>query len=193
MTDANPSLEEAAPTGSTQEQTPKTDPPALTEEMVKSHPLFQKLQSEHSAAERDKNRFKGRLEKVQKGFDEDEEKPAKDPTPQYVTPEQLEAKAWEIANAKDIEVYGDDEYKKDIAEGIRPAKALEYAKLRLQSSPDRARVERQQQMASGSAASVRNLESEDLQGFDPVEAAKWGYSKETWIRQRQLKKERGQL
>jgi len=189
MTDANPQPQ-AAPTGSGSEQTPKVDPPALTDEMVKSHPLFQKLQEEHSAAEREKNRYKGRLDKVQKGIsDEPEETPEpKDDTP-YVTKDQL----WEFQNKADIESYGDEQYKADVARGIPRDYALETAKLRYQANPDKARLERQQATASGPAASTRNLESTELEGFDPKAAAEWGYSKETWLKQQQLKKERGQI
>ena len=188
MVFANPSLEEETPTGSEAEQTPDENPPAqVSEEAVKNHPLFKKLEEEHSAAEREKNRYKGRLDKVQKGMAEEEEKPAKkkDESP-YATKEEL----WELRNAKDVELYGDDEYKTDLESGIPRDYALKTAKLRYGSNQDKARLDRQKMMASGSSASVRNLESEDLEGFNEEDAKRYGYTKETWLKHQKMKQER---
>ena len=180
MDNANPQSEQIDPTGSDMEQTPLQDPPAeVSEEVVRSHPLFKKLEDDYSAAEREKNRYKGRLDKVQK-----------DPVKQeYVTKEEL----WERDHAKDLELYGDDKYKADIESGIPKEYALETAKLRLQSSPNNARLGRQQEMASGSAMGVRSLSEENYEGFNQEDANRFGYTKETWLKQQKIKKARSRI
>jgi len=190
MSDLTP--QETAPTESSQDQTPAQAAPseALSEDVVKNHPLYKELEGKHSAEERDKLRYKGRLEKVQKGFSEDEEvkpQPKKDDSP-YATKEEL----WEIRNAKDLDVYADDKYKGDIEAGIPRDYALENAKLRFQANPDKARLDRQKSMSTGSSSGVRNLEAANLEGFNEEDAKRWNYSKETWLKQQQLKKARGQ-
>ena len=190
MDTANPSSQET-PTGSELEQTPSVDPTAdVSEEVVKSHPAFKKLEDDYSAAEREKNRYKGRLEKAQKGISGEEEKTEnpKEETP-YATKEDI----WELKNAKDVELYGDDEYKKDLETGIPRDYALKTAKLRFQSNPDKARLERQQQMASGTAIGTRNLESDDITAKDREDIAKHGYSEYAVRKQKELKRLRGQL
>ncbi len=189
MTDANPSSIEMNPTGSASEQTPTVDPPAnVTDEMVTNHPLFKTLKEEHSAAEREKERYKGRLEKVQKGFSDEPEVPVKtkEETP-YVTKDEL----WELKNEKDVSLYGDDEYKADIQDGIPKDYALKNAKLRFQSNPDKVRLQRQQEMSSGSAMGVRDLGSDEFTPTEQEGIAKGLYTKETVLKHRELKKARG--
>lgn len=178
MDNANPTAEELSPTGSELEQTLEIDPPAeISEEAIKNHPLYKALEEENSAAEREKNRYKGRLDKEQK----------KSEKPEYVTKEDL----WERDNAKDLELYGDDTFKADIENGIPKAYALQTAKLRLQSNPDKARLERQQTMASGTAVGTRNLESDELSDVERKGIADGLYSKETALAHRELKRNRG--
>ena len=191
MTQANPS-DLPTPTGSETEQTtPEGAPPAqVPEEAIKNHPLFKDLEGKHAAAEREKNRYKGRLEKVQKGItDEDEEKPSPAEESPYVTKEQL----WEVQHQEDLEIYGDEQFQQDVARGIPRDYALETAKLRFQANPDKARLERHQAVAAGSATSVRNTQDDTLDGFNQADADRWGYTKETWLKQRELKKARGQI
>jgi hypothetical protein len=193
MLDANPSLE-VTPTGSEKEQTPPngTPPADIPEETVRNHPLFKEIEGKATAAEREAKRYKGRLDRAHKGMTEEEETPdvpaekPVEPT-NFVTKEEL----WARDNAADLELYGDDQYKNDIAAGIPKDYALNNAKLRFQSNPDKARLERHQVTASRSSASTRNLESDDAEGFNPEHAARWGYSKETYVKQQQLKKARG--
>lgn len=182
MTDVNP--QETAPTDS-QEQTPSHEAPsaALTADQIKDHPAYKELEGKIAAAEREAKRYKGRLDKVQKGDDDSE--------PQFVTKAELDAKAWELAHAKDIEVYGDETYKKEIAEGIPPAKALEYAILRFQANPDSARTARQQTMAAPGAGSTRDLSDIEITDEDREDMKKWGYTEETVKLHKKMKKERG--
>ncbi len=189
MANANPSSEEKAPTGSEGQQTSTVNPPVeLSEEAVKNHPAFKKLEKDYSAAEREKNRYKGRLDKVQKGIS-DEEEPEKEPEQSpYVTKDEL----WEFKNANDVEIYGDEQFKKDVASGIPRDYALNTAKLRFQSNPDKARLERQQVMASGTAVSTRNLSSDEFSETELKGIADGLYTKETVLKHRELKKSRGQ-
>ena len=191
MTEVNPSATQPPP-DSIKEQTPsKEAPPAITDEQVKNHPLFKDLEGKYSAEEREKTRFKGRYEKARQGILDDEEKP--EPGPKEESPYATKEELWEMKNAKDLEIYADDEYRKDIDSGIPRDYALKNAKLRFQANPDKARSERVQTMASGSAAGVRDLSSIDESQFNEEEAKRWGYSKESWMKQQELKKKRGQL
>lgn len=193
MTEVTPSALQTPP-DSPQEQTPASAAPsaALTEDQVKNHPLFKELEGKASAAEREKDRFKGRLEKARQGIleeDQPQEKP-KEVVP-YATKEEL----WEIKNAKALELYGDEQFSKDVSAGIPRDYALETARLRFQSNPDKARIQRQQTMASGPSSSDRMLPPSDVEitDKDRQDAKDWNYSEETIRRHKELKRARGQL
>lgn len=170
----------------------------LNEDDIKSHPLYKELEEKHAAARQgmDKtNLSKKELQaevarlRVLAGVPEEVKQEESKEAP--ITKKDLEEQLWLLQYTKDIEVYGDEKYQQDIKSGIPKAYALENAKLRYQSNPDKARIERQQMMSSGSASSDRNLESESLEGFNEDHAKRFNYTKETWIRHQQLKKERG--
>ena len=139
-----------------------------------------------------KKELKAEIARLKVIAGEDNEPVIEDESAKPVTKADLQNQVWELNHQKDVELYGDSEYQADLEAGIPRDYALKTAKLRYTSNPDSARLDRQRSMGSGSAASNRNIESEDLAGFDPVEAAKWGYSKESYIKQMQLKKSRGQ-
>lgn len=193
MTDTNPPAT-PDPTGSNgADPSANGAPPAasLPEDAVKNHPLYKKLEEDRSAAEREANRFKGRL--VTKGIPlEDEpapgtQAPAKpQEQSQFVTKDEL----WDRDHAPDIEVYGDDQYKADIARGIPKDYALETAKLRFQANPDKARSERLQSMGSGPAAGTRNLQSDDITEADRRGMAQFGYSEDVVRQHKALKRAR---
>tara|TARA_R100001530_G_scaffold118900_1_gene86046 strand:- start:1142 stop:1741 length:600 start_codon:yes stop_codon:yes gene_type:complete len=196
MTDANPIDDGQSPTSSEAEQTPQEpsdegqeNPPVeVEEEVITNHPLYKTLQEENSANEREKERYKGRLNKVQEGLQEEKKKvePKKEPT-EYVTREEL----WESQNSKEIELYADEEYEKDVEDGIPKEKALKYSKLRFEANPDEARLNRQKDMASGSPASNRDLsDTSEITDKDRENMKKWGYSEEALKKQKQLKKDR---
>jgi hypothetical protein len=175
------------------------DVTALPAEKIESHPYVQELKKKYSAAHSDmdktnlsKKELQAEVARLKVLAGEEAPQEVKE-EPQTVTKAELQEQVWELKHAHDVEIYGDEEFKKDVQNGIPRDYALNTAKLRFQSNPDHARLERQRTMASGTAMGTRNLESEDLEGFDPVEAAKWGYSKESWLKQRELKKARGQL
>ncbi len=178
----------------------QVDVTKLTPEQLEANPHFQDLKTKYSAAHKgmdESNLSKKELKaevarlKVLAGEEvkpEDKvELPAKEPT--YATKEDI----WELKNAKDIEVYGDEEFTKDVENGIPRDYALTTAKLRFQSNPDKARLERQQTMASGTAAGTRILDSDELTEAEQAGITKGLYSKEAVMIQRRLKKERGQL
>lgn len=171
----------------------------ITEDAIKAHPTFKELEQKYSAARTgmdQSNLTKKELQaevarlRVMAGEEAKTEEPKEEET-QVVTKQELQQQLWALQNAKDIELYGDEQYQKDVDGGIPRDYALGNAKLRFQSSPDKARLERQQQMASGSAASTRDISDADLEGFNQADADRWGYTKETWLKQKQLKKARG--
>ncbi len=169
------------------------------DDAITSHPLYKDLEEKHAAARKgmdSSNLSKKELQaqvarlKVLAG-EEDTPEPIEEP--QTVTKDQLREELWNLQHAKEVELYGDEEYQTDLSAGIPRDYALKTAKLRFQSAPNSAQIARQQSMSSGTATGVRNIQSVDLEGFNPEEAAKWGYTKETWLRHRNMKKERGQV
>jgi hypothetical protein len=169
-----------------------------TQDDIESHPKFQELQKKYAASRQGMDKTNISRKQLQseiarlKVLAGEEETPEEEVStePQYVTKEQLQEEKWELLHTKDIEIYGDEEYADDLKNGIPRDYALKTAKLRYQSNPDKARLDRQKANATGST-STRNLESADLEGFNPEEAKKWGYSKETFLKHKQMKKEQG--
>lgn len=172
----------------------------ITDDLIKSHPVYKELEEKHAAARTGMDQSNlskkellaenARL-KVLAGEEEAVvQATTKTDEPQYVTKDDL----WLLQNAKDVELYGDDKYKADIERGIPKDYALENAKLRFTTNPDKVRLERQQTMASGSNASTRNLSSDDDLTQTELDGIAQGlYSKETALKYRELKKSRGQL
>lgn len=189
MSDANPSPEKENPTGSEASETLEKDPPTeVTDEMIKDHPLYKKLDEERSAADKDKERYKGRLTKAQQELDPKKEEPEeKKEESEFMTKDEY----WEKENKSDIDLYSDEEYEQDVADGIPKEKALKYAKIRLEANPDKAHLERKKQSAQGSNASERNLESDDITERDRENMKTWDYTEEALLKQKALKKERG--
>ena len=150
MPESNPA--ETPPTGSEQEQTPEKNPPAdVEEEKIKNHPLYKDLQEKHSAEAREKDRYKGRLDKLQKEISGEEEPEPKNDSDKPVTRAELDDVVWQNAHVKELELYSDDEYKDDCKTGIPKDKALKYAKLRYETLDTSAKRERQLAMSSGSS------------------------------------------
>lgn len=179
-----------------EEQTDET-PPAetLDEDAVKAHPMYKELEGKHAAARKGMDtsnltnkELKAEVAKFKTLAGVEEEVEAKGEEP--ITREELEGKLWKLQHSEDIGIYSDEEYEQDIKEGIPSDKALKYAKLRYQANPDQARLERQKQMASGSSANTRTLDSTDITEKDREDMAKWGYSEAAILKQKQLKKER---
>ena len=170
--------------------------PEITDDVVTSHPRFKELEEKHAAARQGMDRSnlsRKQLEaevarlKVMAG---EEEVIEQEVQPSYVTKEELESKAWEIANAKDIDLYGDDEYQKELEQGIPKATALKYAKLRYEKSPNQAQVVRQQSMASSGSTSTRDLSNIDITDEDREDMKTWGYSEKTLLKHKALKRAR---
>ena len=175
------------------------DVTTLTAEQIEAHPLVQDLKKKYSAAHTDmdktnlsKKELQAELAKY-KTLAGVEDEPVKVEEPQTVTKAELKEQIWELKNAEDIELYGDDEFKKDVENGIPREYALKNAKLRFQSNPDTVRLERQRTMASGTAMGTRNLDSDDITEADRKGMAQFGYSEEDVRIQKKLKRERGQL
>jgi len=170
----------------------------ISDEIILSHPKYKELEEKHSAARTgmDKsNLTRKQLEaevarlKVMAGEQESQEE--KD-EPSYVTKEELQATAWEIANARDLELYADEQYQKELSEGVPKATALRYAKLRHEKAPNDAQVMRQQSMASAGSTSTRDLSSIEITDEDREDMKRWGYSEKSLLKQKALKKARAQ-
>ncbi len=180
--------------------TQELDISTIPNDKLDSHPYVLELKKKASAAHQgmdsanlSKKELKAEVIRLKAIAGEEITDELQDENSRSVTKADLQQTVWELTNAKDVDLYGDDKYKTDIEKGIPKDYALENAKLRYQTNPDNARLERRQAMGQGSAAGDRNIVSEDLTGFDPIEAAKWGYSKESFIKQKQNKKARGQI
>lgn len=171
--------------------------PVLTDEVITSHPKYKELEEKHAAARKgmdSSNLTKKELQaevarlKVMAG---EEKEPELTDEPQTVTKKELQEQIWELKHSSDVELYGDDEFKKDIETGIPRDYALKTAKLRFQSNPDKARLSRQQTMASGPAMGTRNLDGDELTATEQKGIADGLYTKETALKYRQIQKERG--
>lgn len=170
--------------------------PAITDEVITSHPKFKELEQKYSAARTgmdtsnlSKKQLAAEVARLKVLAGEEETAPPEE-KPAFVTRAELEAKAWELSNKKDLDLYADETYKEELSQGIPPAKALEYAKLRYQSNPQNAKVQRQQAMSSQGSTSVRDLSDVEITDEDRADMKMWGYSEETLLKQKRMKKER---
>ena len=191
-----PTVEDNAETPTVADNAPSLDVTSLTPEQIEAHPHVQELKKKYSAAHSgmdsanlSKKQLEAELAKYKFLAGEQEPEP-EEQKPSFVTKEELEAKAWEIAHAKDIELYADDDYKKELDRGVPRDIALHYAKLRHQKSPNSAQVMRQQAMASAGAVSTRDLSDVEITDEDRADMAKWGYSEKALLKQKQMKKAR---
>jgi len=177
------------------------DVTALTPEQLEAHPHVQDLKKKYSAAHQDMDKTNLSKKELQSEIarlkvlagEEVQAEEIKADEPQYVTKAELQEQAWELQNAKDVDLYGDDEYKNDLVSGIPREYALKTAKLRFQSMPDNVRLQRQQVMASGTAVGARGLSDVDVTDADRRGMAEFGYSEETVRKHKQMKRERGQI
>lgn len=171
--------------------------PELSDDDVLSHPKYKELEEKHSAARKGmdesnltKKQLQAELAKY-KMLAGEEEKPTKEEEkPSFVTREELEERAWELAHTKDLELYADDQYEKDIEEGVPRTKALQYAKLRYEKGPSDIQVKRQQAMSSQGSTSTRDLENIDITDQDRKDMKLWGFSEETLLKHKRIKAER---
>lgn len=167
----------------------------ITEDVIKTHPLYKELEEKHSAARTgmDKsNLTKKQLEaevarlRVLAGEDAKIEETKPEPSP-YVTKEEL----WETQHAKELELYGDEQFKKEVEQGIPRHIALNYAKLRYEKAPNNPQVIRQQSMASAGSTSTRDLSDIEITDEDRRDMKEWGFSEATLKKHKALKKARG--
>lgn len=148
---STPDVEETHQEDSTTTDAPESQDDGThqqVEELKKKHSAARKGLDEKAKLLKEKEAEIARL-KVLAGEDSKEETPEEDESqPKYVTQEELDSKAWEIAHKSDLELYSDDEFKSDVESGIPKEKALKYAKLRYETMDDSARRERQEAVAS---------------------------------------------
>lgn len=168
--------------------------PNIPDEVITSHPAYKALEEKHSAARTgmDKsNLSKKQLEaevarlRVLAGEEAPAPEVKTEPSP-YVTKEEL----WETQHAKDLELYADDQFKKEVDMGIPRHVALGYAKLRYQSSPNNAQVIRQQTMSSAGSTSNRDIPNIEITEEDRRDMATYGYSEAALLKQKRLKASR---
>jgi len=175
---------------------PELDVTSLTEEQIETHPHVQELRKKYSAAHSgmdSANLTKKQLEaenarlRVLAGEEAENEE---EPKPSFVTKEELTSTLWETQNAIDVELYGDEDYRKELDRGVPKDIALQYAKLRFQKNPNSAQVMRQQAMASQGSTSTRDLSDVEITDEDREDMKKWGYSEKALLRQKKLKASR---
>lgn len=173
------------------------DVTTLTPEQLAENPHFKDIQTKYAAsrtgmdtANLSSKQLKAEVARL-KILAGEEEEPIEEST--TVTKQELKDQLWELSNSKDVELYADDKYEEDIEKGIPKEYALENAKLRLQANPDKARIERNKLSAQGGNSSERNLDSTDITDKDRVAMKTWGYTEEAILKQKQLKKDRGQI
>ena len=169
----------------------------LTPEQLEQHPHVQELKTKYSAAHSGmdkanltKKQLEAELAKY-KLLAGEEEPVVEEAKPSFVTKEELSATLWESQHAKDLELYADDDYKKELDRGVPKDIALHYAKLRHQKNPNSAQINRQQAMASPGSSSTRDLSDIEITDEDRADAKLWGYSEKAILKQKQLKKSRG--
>lgn len=176
------------------------DVTALPIEELEKHPHVQELKKKYSAAHTDMDKTNLSKKELQaevarlKVLAGEDATPAQEPVDESakpVTKAELQQQVWEISHQKEVELYGDEEFQKDVQSGIPREYALKTAKLRFQSNPDKARLERQKTMASGMAMGTRDLQSDELTPAEQEGIAKGLYSKETVLKHREMKKARG--
>lgn len=172
------------------------DVTAIPAEQIENHPFVKELKEKQAAARTGmdkanltKKQLEAELAKY-KLLAGEEEPVVEEPKPSFVTKEELTSTLWEAQNAKDIELYADDEYKLELDRGVPKDVALKYAKLRHQKNPNSAQVMRQQAMASQGSSSTRDLTDVDITDEDRADMARWGYSEKAILKQKRLKKVR---
>lgn len=172
------------------------DVTTLTPEQLEAHPHVQELKKKYSAAHQSMdsvNLTKKQLEaenarlRVLAG---EQAETTEEEKPSFVTKEELKSTLWESQHAQDLELYADDDYKKELDRGVPKDIALHYAKLRHQKNPNSAQVMRQQAMASQGSTSTRDLDDVEITDEDRADMKKWGYSEKALRKQKQLKKMR---
>lgn len=171
--------------------------PEISDEVITSHPKYKELEEKHSAARTGmdksnltKKQLEAEVARLRVMAGEEEQVEVVEAKPSFVTREELQSTAWEIAHAKDLELYGDEEYKNEVSSGIPKETALKYAKLRFQKSPNQVQVSRQQSMASSGQTSTRDLSNVDITDEDRADMKLWGYSEKTLLKQKELKRAR---
>lgn len=188
----------ASPTGSEGNASQDLDVTAIPADKLESHPYVQELKKKYSAAHEkmdstnlSKKELQAEVARLKVLAGEEAKQEEKAPEPEHVTKDELKQQIWELQHAKDVEIYGDEEFRKDIEAGIPKDYALKTAKLRFQSNPDRVRLERQQIMASGTAMGTRNLDGDELTPTELKGIAEGLYTKETALKYREIRKARG--
>jgi hypothetical protein len=170
---------------------------SLPIEEIEAHPHVQELKKKYAAAHTgmdqsnlSKKQLEAELAKY-KMLAGEEEPPEEEERPQFVTKEELSSTLWETKHAKDIELYGDETYQKELEQGVPRDIAIRYAKMRHESSPNQAKVIRQQSVAQGSSASTRDLSDTEITDEDREDMKRWGYSEKAILRQKKQKAMRG--
>ena len=163
---------------------------SLQEDDVKSHPAYKDLEKKYSAARTGmdssnltKKQLEAEVARLRVLAGESEEETVEEaPRTEFVTKEDL----WNFQHESDIELYADEIYEKEVAQGVPRDTALQYAKLRYTREPSEAQLQRQQYNASGNT-SVRKLTNIEITDKDREDMKKWGYSEATLLAHKKLR------
>lgn len=162
-----------------------TDPvnaqtPVITDEQVKSHPLF--LEAKKREAEARKKMDEAAIEnKRLKAAVVGEEPKEEESKPQYITKDALEQAKWEIAHEKEIDLAA-EEYRSYLSSGYKPKDALRLAHLDKGIRSENPKV-------GGTAqpgATVDRSPTEDISPEVQEDMRQFGYSKETYLKYKDM-------
>lgn len=148
------------------EETVITDPTTSTD--APQNDEVQKLKEELSQAKQREAAARKKMDEVNTELKKLKGDGEKKPETQFVTKDEL----WETTHAKELSIYGDDEYKADIAKGIPRDYALNTAKLR-----HTAKAEVKNRQITDTGSSERSLGSEDDIQLTPEQISR-GITKE---------------
>jgi len=191
--DVNASLPDVPEETSTEEVTEETqqEPLEITDDDIKSHPLYQDLEKKHSAARKGLDDKAKEVKKLKHLIVDDtpEEKEEVVEQSTAFTVEEKELLKWEIKNQDKIDLCQED-YDEYVTQGVSPKLSLRLA-LQDKGITDSNISDHLRQISSGQPdVSVNREAASDITEEERKDMEMWGYSEETLKRQKQLKKER---
>ena len=169
-----PEVNAPSPDVSTHQETPE-----ITDDLVKSHPLFQELEKKHAEARKGMDHANIKMRKLEKSLKEDNG----DDTKEEKAPDDIDdwknLVKWELSHSDDIAV-AEEEYETYKSKGYSKEDSLRLAHL--DKGITHAPSEDRKSTPTTGGATVNR----DLKPSIPDDARKdmaiWGYSEETYLK-----------